>query len=786
VAGFVPATAIKNSTEGGNNHMKQTLIIFLILTAIFTTSFSNLPKEEQHLMFLRSELPVEGEKKVGYIIYADKKAGEYVHTDANGEGISCVDDTARAGLYFLNKFVNLEDKNSVQAKRYQSLLLETVDFCEAFRTRTGDYYNFVFEDGEINRKGITSRPSASWWALRELWLLSEALNVLGDSEDFNRESIYKKAEQTATLFIEELDSEGLIRGYSDLSALYVISLVNLYDYSEDENWLNLVQTVSNGLLSKKSDVVFNGIIDEGKDVFNYHSWGSRQVQALSMAYSVTQNEDYLSTARAMADSLYTHMINIGPFYNFTPTNMTLFSQIAYGTEAAVTSLYHLYEVSGEEKYALLMALHTGFFFGNNHLNRMMVGKNGEGFDGLEKVFINSNSGAESTISYLLSLSLLERLPEEITKFAFMQPVHKSDYLLIEAENMDSGLSNCDTEVRNGIEGVAGQSFILKEPFKLEKGKYDVFIFGDDLEEAQLKFYMGKSKIEQILTSENPNYLGRVENLTEEELRIIFSCKSEKEVFINQILCLPVIEYQIFKEGEINHLIAFNTTDETVTFEYQTIDGNGYLQSETNFDLRAEDIESAKVLFEIETDKAISGFSILNLEKAMTNNGIGTALQPGNLDNYSGKTGAYYPEEKITAKTENDIVYFNEIPFRISTGEQDNLIPGGQVLKVNESADVLYLFGSCDHGSFSGDIEVCYSDHEKEYFSLSFPDWCADIRDEGIIALEVPYRYDSNNLKEWIKPKIYALELQLKGKEIDTVAFPEIPTMHVFGMTLKTN
>ena len=764
--------------------MKIKKILILTLTVLLTTAaFSAVfPQRESHLMFLRKEMSVEGNLKTGYIIYADKREGRYVHTDAGSEGISCVDDTARAGIYFLNMYENTREKDSHAAQRYRELFLETLDFCDAFRTRTGDYYNFIFENGEINKRGITSRTSANWWALRALWLLSQSLTVIEDSEDFNTEKIYDEAEQTATLFVQELDATGLIRGYADLSALYVISLANLYEFSGESKWLELIHQVSDGLLGKRAHFIFDGIIDEGTEKFIFHSWGSRQVQALAMAFTATHDDKYLEAAKDMADSLYTHMINLGPFYDYDTENFNLFSQIAYGTEAAVTSLYQLYQITGDEAYAWLLALNAGFFSGNNQLQRAMTGENGEGYDGLEKVFINTNSGAESTISYLLSMSLVDRLPETIRRFAEMKPVHQSEPLLIEAENMDSGLSSCDTENINGFNGVSGRSFKLKETFTLNRGTYDIFLFGTGLKDSEIKFYLGKETIGKNILSDTDHYLGRIKNTADEEVRIIFSGKSEEKIFLNQILCLPVIEYQVFNVNGINYLAAFNTSDEEMEFNYQPIEKKGYLLSEANFDIDEKETAEQSV-YEVGSTEVHSGYIVLKLNAFMDNNGIGMPVNPGNYDNLGGKAGAYYPEEKIRGLLTGGFLYPDGIPFRILLEENDNLIAGGQRLMINETGTTLYVFGSCDHGSFNGDLEIGYSDGEREYTSLSFPDWCSEIRDEDSIALQVPYRYDSSDLEEWIAPKIAICKIPLKGKKIESITIPEIPTMHLFGITL---
>jgi len=786
------------------NKISKGILVLMLLMIGFSLSFSNknvdlqIDQYENHLMFLRKEFQIGDDKAIGYVIYADTKAGEFVHAEAPGEGITCVDDTARAGIYFLRRYTEYANKNTEKANMYQTLALETIEFCQHFRTVEGDYYNFLFKDGKINKNGITSRPSKSWWALRALWLISEAINVFSE-ETFDISYNYQQAIGTALLFKNELDSDGLIRGYTDLSSLYIIGLANLYHYSKDSQLKDIITQVSDGILSKQTDVLFNKIIDEGKDEFNFHSWGSRQVQALAMAYEITDNEEYYLAASNMANNLYPHMINMGPLYDYSRSNINLFPQIAYGIEAAVTSLYYLYQTQGDENFAIMMALLHGFFYGNNHLNRPMIGEKGEGFDGLESVFINRNAGAESTISFLLSKSLLDRIPKEYVKLSNIEVVKKSSPVLIKIENMNYGLSNIENRVENGISGLAGTSFKMRDEIEIAPGEYQVFLLGKRLNKGNFSLSLSNSKTSlETQAAESPVNLGIVKKTQEDidnETKIIFSAKFDEEAFLNQLLFIPLLEYQIYSQQDLesNKIWIFNTNqEESLLFDLfdlkKAISPNTFMISDVFVNLKqkkaAEEIRYTPEQIKSESGKGI----MIDLIGIFNNNGIGTSLEPANFDNLGGSKGAYYPEDVMIKQSNNAIFAIDSISFKVGfQEEQDNVITNGQIIEIKNKGQYLYVLGSCDHGSFSGELEITYADGDKqitEYVQLTFPDWCDSGSNKESIALEIPYRFNSQDLKEWINPKIYYQKIPLREKEIKAIKLPVIPTMHIFGITIQ--
>jgi len=785
-----------------NNLLKKAIILIVLISAVLlsTQVFGfNQDNHENHLMFLRKPFQIQENMVFGYVIYADTKGGEFVHASAPGEGITCVDDTVRAGIYFLRKYADCLDPHSENARRYLSLALETIEFCQCFRTTEGDYYNFLFEDGSINEHGITSRPSKSWWALRALWLLSESLNILSNEEEYDKTFYYHQALATALLFKTELDSSGLIRGYTDLSSLYIIGLSNLYHYSHDEQLKLLVEKVSDGIVAKQHDVLFNGIIDEGTQEFNYHSWGSRQVQALAMAYQITGKGEYLESACKMADNLYPHLINMGPLYSYNRSNITLFPQIAYGVEAAVASLYALYQIEKDEKYAYMMSLLHGFFYGNNHLNSVMIGENGEGYDGLESVFINRNAGAESTISFLLSKSLVDRIPEKYSGLSRIEVLKKSTPVLIKIENMNYGLSNVENSIENGVSGLNGTSFKLRDMKTISLGSYQAFLLGNRLANGSCSLTLSKSSISlETSQTQSPVLIGKImkpENEKESDTKIMLSAKFEENAFLNQLLLLPDWEYQIFKEqdSQSQKIWVYNTNPtKAIQFTLYGLDEQiaplSFLFKEI-IPIIEETTQKKEERFE---PKLITNpdhhAMMVEIVDIVNNNGVGTPLIPANFDNLGGSKGAYYPEEILKRNSTNHVLNTTHVPFLTNDeNPNDNILTNGQLIQIEQKGSFLFILGSCDHGRFSGELEIGYNNGEerkKDYVQLTFPDWCESGVNENIVAVEWPYRYNSQDLKEWITPKLYIQKITLLPETVEYIRLPVIPTMHIFGITLS--
>ncbi|MBD3225982.1 MAG: hypothetical protein GF313_14740, partial [Caldithrix sp.] len=96
-----------------------------------------------HLDHLYEEGMIE-DQKVGYInIYSEYP--EYQHTPAAGEGIACVDDVARAALFYMGYFRLRPDENILSKTR------NLLRFILAMQADNGYFFNFISDDLTINK-----------------------------------------------------------------------------------------------------------------------------------------------------------------------------------------------------------------------------------------------------------------------------------------------------------------------------------------------------------------------------------------------------------------------------------------------------------------------------------------------------------------------------------------------------------------------------------------------------------------------------------------------------------
>ena len=89
-----------------------------------------------------------GTTAAGIFIYAE--APDYHLVAASGEGFTCVDDVARAALFYLRS------KNFATDTTIQSKVFNLVNFLLEMQAGNGYFYNFLLADDQINTGGATS------------------------------------------------------------------------------------------------------------------------------------------------------------------------------------------------------------------------------------------------------------------------------------------------------------------------------------------------------------------------------------------------------------------------------------------------------------------------------------------------------------------------------------------------------------------------------------------------------------------------------------------------------
>ena len=418
-----------------------TKILQLIMAVFITTNCNNAVTPSilnenlintSHLDNLYKEIIV-GKDTVGVIqIYADYPSYEPIH--AVGEGIAAVDDAARAGVLYWELY---KDTNK---KEYLDKVKMLAKFMFSMQRGSGWFYNFIFDDGSINKDGATSEPVPSWWTWRAFWFLSELLN---EQNTFSPELYDRITGVAQKSFIAirnkyiHLSKDYIVRGglrlpnwmpsghAYDQSAILILGLVNYYNAFGDTDALTIIKSFSNGLTEAQ---VHSDSLMSDRAFLSWenlwHAYGNNQSYALLEAYTVTSNQNYLNAAldeinifypKLISELYYSsfNVIKTGEIYSINEKKK--YPQIAYDIRPMVWACLKANEITGEKIYAERAGLIGSWLYGNNDARiQMYFQKTGICYDGINNASsVNKNSGAESTIESLL---LLFRIQKNTTAF----------------------------------------------------------------------------------------------------------------------------------------------------------------------------------------------------------------------------------------------------------------------------------------------------------------------------------------------------------------------------------
>ena len=154
----------------------------------------------------------------------------------------------------------------------------------------------------------------------------------------------------------------------------------------------------------------------------WHAYGNSQAYALIRASVFLNDPQYSLRAEAEVDNFYPWLAQNGFKSSFslskaggvyqTVTDNT-YDQIAYGIEPMVFAAAELFKKTGKLTYADLAGKLAAWLLGANNAGANIYDKaTGRCYDAISPGgSVNLNSGAESTIEALLTLELVENVPE---------------------------------------------------------------------------------------------------------------------------------------------------------------------------------------------------------------------------------------------------------------------------------------------------------------------------------------------------------------------------------------
>ena len=374
-----------------------------------------------HLRHLTQRIAMAGDSVAIVHIYSEYP--DYGWVDASEEGISCVDDVARAAVLYL-RYAQLTGDRRVlpQAKAYLRFLLH-------MQRPDGLFYNFIRRDGSINRRGRTSKASFDWWAVRGYEALAYGIRAFA-KEDSAFSARLRRAfllcRKPLARVLSNYPRKILWSGKSypawlvhetaaDASAVLLHALTLFLQIQPDAELQAAALRLAEGIRAMQLPDTsrFPGLFLSFRDL--WHAWGNIQAYALA-AFGQIQAGDSLAAAARFEARAFLPRLLLGNWfaeYYVSRDSLVRFPQIAYGVRCAALGALAVYRSSGEVRYARLAGLLASWLTGNNPAGQPLYDPGtGRGYDGVtDSLRINRNAGAESTIETLRTLVEIQAVPE---------------------------------------------------------------------------------------------------------------------------------------------------------------------------------------------------------------------------------------------------------------------------------------------------------------------------------------------------------------------------------------
>lgn len=398
-------------------------LLFLLLSGITFSQTSLI--NTAHLDHLYEDVTVNG-RKVGIIhIYAN--APTYDWTGDEDEGIACVDDAARAAIFYLKQYQKSLDAEHLRKGR------QLLEFLLAMQADSG-FYNFIFEDMKVNKTGITSKASSNWWTWRAMWAISAGYDMYSTNSnpayDGRMAKRLRRSLVRAYPLIKQLmdryprtEYKGDMRlpgwlpfgNAADQTAVILKVLVPMYEKQRDATLEQFLRHFSEGIMMMQKG-------DEKQFPYyalmswenTWHAWGCNQAEALLRAGISLRDDNIIQSALKEIENFYPYLIKEGFLSSFSvvegkPSELKKFPQIAYGFSPMLAACALAKEYTGDEKYDKIARDIALWFAGKNAIGRPMYDPStGRGYDGInDENTLNMNSGAESTIEALFALQDIE-------------------------------------------------------------------------------------------------------------------------------------------------------------------------------------------------------------------------------------------------------------------------------------------------------------------------------------------------------------------------------------------
>jgi len=362
------------------------------------------------------------------IIHIYSNYPDYKWVGDEDEGIACVDDAARAAVFYLRNYQSKKDTNSL--KKSEGL----IEFLLFMQGENGFFYNFLLTDHSINKTHKNSINRPSWWTWRAMWALSEGCIILKEVNPGLTQQIKTALIKSVESVKQNLSKENgtrTMRGVefpawlpeesaADQSSDLVVALLNYYEETKDVGVIYYLNHLCDGILlmqkGTKSEIPYNAFLS-WQNI--WHAYGNCQSYALLRASKFLQRSELRNAALNEINFFYNYSLKSNYLSSFELEKEgdslkfsmeTSFPQIAYNFRPMIFACLEASAQTGDSVYAQKAVEISGWFFGwNISCSQMYNFSTGICFDGIDaEGDVNMNSGAESTIEALLSMQMLEQ------------------------------------------------------------------------------------------------------------------------------------------------------------------------------------------------------------------------------------------------------------------------------------------------------------------------------------------------------------------------------------------
>jgi hypothetical protein len=326
--------------------------------------------------------------------------------ESGDEGVSCVDDCARAALLALGL---AEGTGALPSFTHGALsprgrggeafrwALRWLSFVRYMQLPDGRFANFVLDaTGRRNLSGPTSVPGGLWWTGRALWALARYHRLTGSGWAL-------RAWQRCPL--PELGDAGKTLGLFALAGLELLAADASALPPQRQAVLRAEQARMRPLVERWSAA----IIASGPGYFRDYPgkaelplWGYHQLHAVARAATLLDRPDFLPPCVATVDTLVGPAIAARGWYAYDPIRGgTREGLCAYCLAPLVQGLGALYDATGEERFRQLALQGADWLHGRNTAGVALydpaTGRCADGLDGPDADRPSPNCGAESSI-----------------------------------------------------------------------------------------------------------------------------------------------------------------------------------------------------------------------------------------------------------------------------------------------------------------------------------------------------------------------------------------------------